>query len=52
MLFRDVGAAALTENDLPPKVANIRPLGSSKTIEWCDLNEYEEQVLMLTKSLM
>ena len=43
---------AAAENDLAPKVANTRPLGCSKTIEWCDLNKYEEQVLMLTKSLM
>ena len=30
-LFHIVGATA--ENDLTPKVANIRPLGCSKTIE-------------------
>ena len=49
-LFHNIGAAA--ENDLAPKVASMRPLGRSKTIEQCDLSEYAEQDLMLTKSLM
>lgn len=35
-----------------PKVANMRPLGRSKTREGCNLNEYAEQDLMLTKLLM
>ena len=49
-LFHNVGVAA--ENDLVPKVANMRPLGRSKTREGCNLNEYAEQDLMLTKLLM
>ena len=49
-LFHNVGVAA--ENDLVPKVANMCPLGRSKTTEGCNLNEYAEQDLMLTKLLM
>jgi len=45
-----VGVAA--ESDLAPKVANMRPLGRSKTTEWCNLYEYAERDLMPTKSLM
>ena len=48
-LFHNVEVAA--ENDLAPKVANMRPLGHSKTTEGCNLNEYAEQDLMLTKLL-
>ena len=49
-LFHNVGVAA--GNDLVPKVANMRPLGRSKKREGCNLNEYAEQDLMLTKLLM
>ena len=43
---------AAAENYLAPNVASLRVLGCSKTVEWCHLNEYEEEVLMLTISLM
>ena len=49
-LFHNVGVAA--ENDLAPKVANMRPLGRSKTTERCNLDKYAEQDLMPKKSLM
>ena len=44
-LFHTVGEAM--ENDLAPKVACMHPLGRSKTIEQCNLNEYAEGDLML-----
>ena len=48
-LFHNAGVVA--ENVPVPKVTNMRPSGHSKTTEWCNLNEYAEQDLMLAKSL-
>lgn len=43
---------ATVENNLVPKVASMHSLGWSNTINQCNLNEYIEQDLLLTDSLI